>query len=134
MHCLKFSLVHDYLAVVYHPMLTDEMDEKLERTQSRCLKYIYGWELSYATLRQRADLSTLRQRRVELCDAFAAKCLKHSRYATWFPLRGGRGGEKYAEGFARCERLKNSPLFYMRHRLNGKPGKRYGERNRAYRD
>lgn len=35
---------------------------------------------------------------------------------------------------AKTDSLKNSPLFYMRRRLNGKPGKEYGERNRTYRE
>ena len=39
------------------------------------------------------------------------------------------GGLRYVEFFARCERLKNSPLFYMRRRLNGKEGRVHGRRN-----
>ena len=35
---------------------------------------------------------------------------------------------------ARCNRLRDSPIFYMRRRLNGKEGKTYGERNKDYRD
>ena len=38
------------------------------------------------------------------------------------------------EEFARCNRLRDSPIFYMRRRLNGKEGKSYGSRNRDYRD
>ena len=38
------------------------------------------------------------------------------------------------EEFARCNRIRDSPIFYMRRRLNGKDGKKYGERNREYRD
>ena len=41
---------------------------------------------------------------------------------------------KYKEFFVRCDRLKNSLLYYMRHRLNGKAGKTFGSRNRQYRD
>ena len=120
--------VHDYLCVVYHPMITDEHDEKLERMQSQALKSIFGWRIPYAELRLKAEVTTLRQRRVELCDSFAAKCLKNPSYQHWFPLRGGarRSGrtapEKYQEYFAQCDRLRNSPLFYMRRRLNGKAG------------
>ena len=132
--------VHDYLCVVYHPMMTDEHDERVERMQAQALKSIFGWKIPYAELRKRADVSTLWQRRVELCDKFAAKCAESQRFGQWFPLRGGarRSGrtapEKYQEFFARCDRLKNSPLHYMRRRLNGKAGKQYGEQNRKYRD
>ena len=87
--------------------------------------------MSYQKMRELAGVTTLRQRRVELCDKFAAKCLKNPRFEPWFPKRRGRttrGGEPFQEDFARCERLKNSPLYYMRRRLNVKPGKSYGAR------
>ena len=128
------------MCVVYHAMLTDENDEQIERLQSQALKSIYGWRIPYAELRARAGVSTLRQRRVELTDKFSQSCLKNDRYKHWFPLRGaGRRSarvtaEIYQESFARCDRLKNSPVFYMRRRLNGKAGKVYGTRNSKYRD
>ena len=58
----------------------------------------------------------------------------------WFPSRAvgrpgaRRKGEAFLEEFARCNRLRDSPLFYMRRRLNGKEGKTYGQRNMEYRD
>ena len=132
--------VHDYLAVVFHSMMTDQMDEEVERLQAHALKYIFGWKYPYARLREMADIPTIRARRTELCDKFAQKCLGSSRFSGWFPLKGGVrastriAGEKYKETFARCERLRSSPLYFMRRRLNGKPGKLFGERNRQYRD
>ena len=83
-----------------------------------------------------AGITSLRDRRVELCDKFANKALK-TRFARWFPLRPGRStrvSEVYLEEYARCNRLLDSPLFYMRRRLNGKEGKKYGERNKEYRN
>ena len=86
-------------------------------------------------MRNKAGITTLRQRRIDLSDKFAAKCLDSERFQDWFPLRragrrSSRGGEKYEESFARCKRLFNSPLFYMRRRLNGKQGLDYWERHR----
>ena len=52
--------VHDYMSVVYHPMMTDEHDEQVERIQSQALKSIFGWKIPYVELRARADLTTLR--------------------------------------------------------------------------
>ena len=129
----------DYCAAVYHPMLNDEQDQVVERLQAQALKCIFGPGISYANMRKKAEVTTLRQRRIEACDKFANKCLSNRKFEHWFPLRrtgraGNRGGEKYAEEFARCDRLKNTPIFYMRRRLNGKEGKKYGERNRKYRD
>ena len=69
-------------------------------------------------MRQKAGVTTLRARREELCDKFSAKCIKSDRFRAWFPeknnVRSTRKTEKYLESFARCERLKRSPLFYMR--------------------
>ena len=126
----------DYCAVVYHPMLTDEQDQIVERLQARALKNIYGYKDSYAEMRQKAGVTTHRARRIELCDKFAQKASTNPRF-DWFPERVGRSGrraETYQEFQARTDRLFNSPLYYYRRRLNGKPGKSYGERNRKYRD
>ena len=89
--------------------------------------------MSYHRMQELAGVITLRERRVELVDKFTAKCIMSERFCGWFPERvagrASRRGEKYLESFARCERLKNLPLFYMRRRLNGKEGKTYGKRN-----
>ena len=45
--------VLDYCAVVYHPMLTDEQDQIIERLQARALKNIYGFKDSYAEMREK---------------------------------------------------------------------------------
>ena len=87
-----------------------------------------------------AEVTTLRARRIEACDKFAKKCLGLKAFQGWFPARATgrrgarRGGEAYHEDHARCNRLRDSPIFFMRRRLNGKEGKQYGQRNRDYRD
>ena len=127
----------DYCSVVYHSILTDEQDQVVERLQSQALKSIYGYRASYAEMRERADVTTLRARRIEQCDRFAEKSRMNPCFEHWFPERAGRQGrhaEQYQEFTARTDRLNNSPLYYYRRRLNGKPGKLYGERNRKYRD
>ena len=131
--------VADYMSVVYHSMLTDRQDEQVERMQSQALKIIYGKDVTYAKMRELAEVSTLRQRRIEACDSFASKASK-GKFSHWFPVRArarsgtrSSGGVVYEEKFARCDRLRNSPLYYMRRRLNGRPGKIYGERNKQYR-
>ena len=124
--------VADYCAVVYHSMLSDEQDEQLDQCQAHALRCIFGKDVPYAKMRELAGVTTLRQRRVQLCDKFAKQCLKNPRFAGWFPARERgrtrRNAETYHESFARCERLRNSRLFYLRRRLNGKPGKEYGRR------
>ena len=108
--------VADYMAVVYHPMLSDEQDEQLERMQAQALKSIFGWEHSYAALRSRAKIPTLRQRREDMVDKFAATCAASPVFKRWFPRRertrqASRTSEVYVETFARCDRLRNSPVL-----------------------
>ena len=130
----------EYLAAVYHSMLTDELDEIVERMQSHALRIIYGWGVSARKMREKSGLPTLRERRIELTDKFARKCLKNPRFARWFPSRDIARSTRtsnqcpFLETTARCERLRNSPVHYMRRRLNGKPGKTYGSRNKEYRE
>ena len=130
--------IADYCSVVYHSMLTDEQDERLENAQVGALRAIFGPGISGRKMRERAEIETLRNRRIRQCDKFAEKCIASPRFSSWFPpkegRRAGRSTEVYREDFARCDRLKNSPLFYMRRRMNGKEGKSYGERYRIYRE
>ena len=130
--------IADYCCPAYHSMLNDTQDQLLERSQIGALRAIFGYELPATQLRQHAGVTTLRDRRVALTDKFARKCLTSDRFKHWFPLadgrQTGRNSDTYKEFFARTDRLKNSPLYYMRRRLNGKPGKTYGERNKRYRE
>ena len=121
-------------------MMTDDLDEELDRLQNHALKIIFGPGKGWRTLRALAGVTTLRERRVAHCDKFANKCVGSERYGGWFPLKQNRRSmrsancEKYMEKFARCERLRDSPLFFFRRRLNGKIGKEYGARYREYRE
>ena len=121
--------VADYGSVVYHPSLTEEQEEALERLQNHALACIYGPGVSARIMREKANIPTLRQRRETQVDKFAAKCAANPLFERWFPLkttrtsrRSGKTEEIYKETKARCDRLQNSPFFYYRRRLNGKPG------------
>ena len=115
--------VHDYCSCVFNSSLTQTQANALERLQSQALKAIYGYEYSYRSLLQTTGLETLQERRDRRSDKFAAKCLTNPRYRDWFPLnpvpsRAVRQRNRYQEHFARTKRLYNSPLYYMRRRLN----------------
>ena len=130
--------IMEYCSPAFHSLLTDAQDETLERLQATSLRYIYGYGPSYARMREMSGLQSLRARRIAACDKFVASCLTQDRYAGWFPenkpARKSRHTLLYKEEYARCDRLKNSPIFFFRRRLNGKPGKEYGQRYRHYRD
>ena len=95
--------VADYCCVVYHAMLSDEQDQTLDRCQAQALRCIFGKDISYEEMRRRACVTTLRQRRIELCDKFAQKCLKNPRFLGWFPRKKAprytRTSEEFVEFF-----------------------------------
>ena len=82
--------VLDYCCPVFHPLLTEEQDEILERLQSYALRITYGNGMSAGAMRKLAGLTTLRARRIELMDKFAKKSLDSERFSHWFPKRAGR--------------------------------------------
>ena len=71
----------EYCSTVYHSLLTDEQDQELERLQATALRFIHGYDTPYSLMREKAQVTTLRQRRVEAADKFAQKCLGHSRFS-----------------------------------------------------
>ena len=91
-------------------------------------------------MRDIAGITTLRERREEICDKIAAKLLANPRFSAFFPRketrtsdRSGKKKEVFLELKACFDRLKNSLIYYFRRRMNGKPGKSYGKRNEKYR-
>ena len=114
--------VLEYCSVVYHSLLTGALSANIERVQYQALKCIYGCTgESYRTLLQKAGIENLETRRLKAIDNFTKKCLE-GRFEGWFPLRQTtrttRSTRPYEEKYARCDRLKNSPLYFMRRRLN----------------
>ena len=130
--------IADYCAPAYHSMVNDIQDQKLESAQTGALRAIFGYGKSARKLREEAGIQTLRARPIEQTDKFARKASPDPRFCHWFPRstarRSGRNSEEYVEKFTKCDRLMNSPLYYMRRRLNGKEGKVYGQRNKQYRE
>ena len=134
----SIRLLAEYCCPAFHSMMTDEQDQLLENAQVGALRAVFGYGLSARKLRQVAQVETLRQRRILLTDKFARNALASDRFKHWFPrnMEGWsvRNREEFKEFFAKTDRLKNSPLFYMQRRLNGKEGKVYGKRNQQYRE
>ena len=79
---------------------------------------------SYSDHLDRAGLVRLEERREEIFKKFAIKSASNTRFCDrWFPKKSIgpysiRNPLVYEETHARTERLKNSPLFQMRKRLN----------------
>ena len=112
----------EYSSVVYSSMLTQDLDEKIEKVQIRALKNIYGHIYSRRQVLEMSGLETLRERREKACLKFANKMVNNPRFAGWFPKRRARGrtgaSESFVEYPARTDRRRDSPLFYFRRLLN----------------
>ena len=122
-YCAMLLPCFDYGSIVYHSMLTDLQSQELERLQSIALKTVYGWNFSYRSCLEKSGLSTLKSRRHNTCIKFAEKTAANPKFAHWFPLNDNadydlRRQEKYKISFARHERLRNSPIYFMRRLLN----------------
>ena len=107
--------------MVYHSLLSDEMDVRIERVQSQALKIIYGFDNSARRVLELSGLDYLSTRRKAALEKFAVKA-EGGKFQHWFPKRDTernlRRGKIYVEEMARCDRLKNTPVFAMRRKLN----------------
>ena len=105
-----------------HPMLTGGMRDELEQIQKRACKIAFGYDVSYDKLVVDGTIETLECRREKLTVNFAKKCTRNERFSSWFerknPAVNLRNSLTYEESFARTERLRKSPLYYMRRALN----------------
>ena len=115
--------VLEYATPTFHPMLTKEMTKNIECIQKRVSKIIFGWDSSYTELLSEEKLQLLEERRHRLTDNFAKKVLASEKGPEWFPLRPNTGHDtrnngNYLEQYAKTERLRKSPLYHMRRRLN----------------
>ena len=84
---------------------------------------IFGWDSNYDEIVVNKKMTTLHERREALTLGFARKTSKNKRFENWFKEKeygdlNLRTKKKYEENFARTERLKNSPVYYMRRKLN----------------
>jgi hypothetical protein len=110
----------EFTSVVYGTMLTREQSEDLEHAQSQALKIIFGFNHSYREVLGLAGVERLDERRRKAIEKFAAKSYE-GKFRHWFPLnenRKTRNSLKFKEENARTDRMRNTPIFYMRRVLN----------------
>ena len=107
----------------YHSLFTKTQTQLLERLQSRAMKIIFGWSVSYATALRETGTEKLEERRTNLVRNFAIKCTKNERFRSWFPTNPDsnyniRRREKYRLVRGRTSRYQKNPLYYMKTLLN----------------
>ena len=110
---------------VWHSSLTVQNEEDLERIQKVAFKIILKENYkSYENAQIILELDTLKCRRIELCLAFAKKCLGNKKNKALFPANNRthpmipRQYEHFQVIAAKTERLKKSPIIFMQNALN----------------
>ena len=110
-------------AVVWHSSLTKGQELELERIQKVALRIILKHRyVSYDQALKLCGLSTLKDRRTELCLTFARKCVKSDKNKDMFPRNVSAYKTRHPERFtvtrANTNRLKYSAIPYMQKLLN----------------
>ena len=116
--------VLDYAVPTYHSMLNQGQKLALEGLQRRAFKIAYGSNADYKEKLNDCDMCTLDNRREEMVNKFAQKASR-LHFKNKFPPADDNGHDVrnkklFKEFFARTERLRMSPIFYMRRLLNNK--------------
>ena len=89
-HVYKCFLVPilDYACMVYHPLLTKQQADGLERLQSAAMKIIFGWTESYADILRSNNIEYLAERRQRVMDKFILKTASNDKFnESWFPTK-----------------------------------------------
>ena len=116
---VKIRSVLETNCPVFHPMLTKENKDDIERIQKIVLKIIMGNEYtSYEASCQKYDVESLESRRTKLSLTFALKCSKSEKFNHMFELNTGNTHEKYKVPFAHTSRYQSSPKFFLTKLLN----------------
>ena len=118
--------VVEYAAAAWHSMLTCKQSEDLERQQVQALKNIVGPGISARKMREYLGIEPLSERRSKAVLKLAIKCSISEIFSNWFPVRPdpvysrreGVSYNRFIEETCRTDRRKNSPLCYMKKRLN----------------
>ena len=123
-YCSFLRPILDFCSNVYHPMINITLATVLEKLQLSALKIILGYRLSSDELLEKAELTTLQERRETLFRSFCMKTHNNARFRDqWteektFTDYNLRKQNIIKEHHSRTERLYNSPLFALRRKLN----------------
>ena len=112
-------------ATVWNSSLTQKNIEDLERIQKTAFKVILQNKYkNYRNALNKLEMSTLVERREELCLNFAIKCTKHKHLQKMFPKYANkhemksRNTDVFEIQYANTWRLQRSPIIYMQKLLN----------------
>ena len=123
-YVLYIRSLAEYCSVAFHPSLTIEQSNKIERIQRTALKIILGdMYIDYSAALEMSSLDTLYARRTKRCLDFALKSTKHIKNQRMFPpneqhCHSIRNSEKYKVNYARTSRYLQSTIPYCQRLLN----------------
>ena len=122
-YCSLIRSCLEYAGATFHSLLTQTQSMMLERLQAIALRTVFGWGVSYRECLRCSGLQSLAERRFNACKSFATKAANNVRFAKWFPENHEstyqlRRRDRFRMDFARHERLRKAPLYYMRRLLN----------------
>jgi hypothetical protein len=89
---------------------------KLERVQKSAFRIIlFPNYISYNDALNKLNMSSLEERRFNICLSFAKKLEKSSKFQAWFdkPEKTTRQSRKYITPYARTTSYKKLPLVYL---------------------
>ena len=124
-YCKQVRSQLEYCVPVWHPSLTVDQSEQLERVQSASLRVILGD--SYKSARSARDLCNFKKldkRREELCLNFGLKSLKHPYHSRWFkPTKPSERPKRkntptLQTPFCRTKRYQQSTVPYISNLIN----------------
>ena len=111
-------------APVWQSSLTQENRIHIEWVQRAALQVILGNEYtSYSSACEKANLTTLEERRVKLCKKFALKAARNTKHQKWFKVNRKPKNTRLQQTFfcpviARTSRFAKSPISYLTNLLN----------------
>ena len=119
---MKIRSVLESNCVVYHPLLTQDENNDIERIKKIVLKIILDKKyLDYHQACLLLDVQSLPVRRIKLSLNFGLKCLSNNKFKHLFQPNTNstvRNPEKFVVPFAKSTRYYNSPKLYITRLLN----------------
>lgn len=111
----------EYACPVWHPGLTNYESAALERIQKRACRIILGKQYTtYDEALEVCNLTTLRDRREQLCLNFFKSLSSSERFSHWIPQTKGevhgrvlRNSSRLVTPRCNTKRCQNSPMLYM---------------------
>ena len=123
-YCKQIRSLLEFSAPVWHSSLSGEDRLKIERVQKSAFRIILSEKYnSYNTALKLLHMDSLFSRRNKLCQKFAMKSQKHTKFSKWFKPKVNKSthrghSTKFHNLFSRTKRFEKSPINFRIKILN----------------